>query len=162
MARNVATLFGIGNIRPAPGTWGALVSLPLAWALHALGGPWLLLLAIVASFPIGLWAAKAECAACGEHDPSQVVIDELCGQWIALWPVSFGAAHVGVDVLRLWPGWVAAFVLFRLFDITKPSIIGKADRRGDTMGLMLDDVLAGLAAAIGVILLAVLAHKVLL
>ncbi|MCA1777777.1 MAG: phosphatidylglycerophosphatase A, partial [Loktanella sp.] len=61
----------------------------------------------------------------------------------------------------LWPGWIAAFVLFRLFDITKPWIIGWADRRNDALGVMLDDVIAGVFAAIGVGALAALYHVVL-
>jgi phosphatidylglycerophosphatase A len=88
------------------------------------------------------------------------VIDEVAGQWIALWPIMIGASHVGADVTALWPGWVAAFVLFRLFDITKPGPIGWADRRGDALGVMLDDVIAGVFAAIGVVILAGLSHAV--
>jgi phosphatidylglycerophosphatase A len=60
----------------------------------------------------------------------------------------------------MWPGWIAAFALFRLFDIWKPWIIGWADRRGDALGVMLDDVIAGIFAAIGVVVLAGLAHGV--
>ena len=90
------------------------------------------------------------------------MIDEVAGQWIAIWPVLFGAAHVGAPVLDLWPGWVAAFVLFRLFDIWKPSLVGRMDRRGDVTGLMLDDVVAGIFAAIGVVVFAVLAHGVMI
>jgi phosphatidylglycerophosphatase A len=60
----------------------------------------------------------------------------------------------------LWPGWVAAFVLFRLFDITKPGPVGWADRRGDALGVMLDDVIAGVFAAVGVVILAGLSHAV--
>jgi phosphatidylglycerophosphatase A len=82
--------------------------------------------------------------------------------WIALFPVSYGAAMMSANVLNLWPGVVAAFLLFRLFDITKPYIIGKADRRGDALGVMLDDIIAGIFAAVGVVALAALAHLVLL
>ena len=90
----------------------------------------------------------------------EVVIDEVAGQWLALWLVSFYAWHAGLDPLRLYPGWIAGFVLFRLFDITKPNLIGKADARGDALGVMLDDMIAGLYAAICTGALAWLAHGV--
>ena len=61
---------------------------------------------------------------------------------------------MGAELLALYPGWIAAFVLFRLFDIWKPGPVGWADRRGDALGVMLDDVIAGVMAAIGVALLA--------
>jgi phosphatidylglycerophosphatase A len=93
-----------------------------------------------------------------DHDPSWVVIDELVGQWIALFPVSFGAMMMGIEVHRLWPGWIAAFVFFRLFDITKPWLAGRADRMGTPFGVMLDDVWAGVFAAITVVAFAFLYH----
>jgi len=65
-----------------------------------------------------------------------------------------------LNVLVMWPGWIAAFALFRLFDIWKPWIIGKADARGDALGVMLDDVIAGVFAALSVIVLAGLYHGV--
>ncbi len=161
-AHMIATFGGVGHLRPAPGTWGSLAALPVAWLLHVLGGPVLLLAGVGLAFGAGLWAARIEIAATGDTDPSEVVIDEVAGQWIALLPVSLGAWQVGVGVLALWPGWVAAFLLFRLFDIWKPGPIGTADRRGDALGLMLDDVLAGVAAGIGVAALAAFWHLVLM
>lgn len=156
----VATLCGIGHLRPAPGTWGSLAALPLAWVLHVLGGPWLLIAATLLVFPLGWWATLRATAATGNPDPSEIVIDEVVGQWIALWPLSIGAAHVGAPITALWPGWVVAFVLFRLFDIWKPGPVGWADRRHDAFGTMLDDVLAGLFAAFCVVVLAGLSHGV--
>lgn len=157
----IATVGGIGHLRPAPGTWASLAALPLAWAIHAVAGPWLLALAIVAAFLKGWWASARETAGKADHDPSEIVIDEVVGQWIAFLPVSVGAAHAGAALTQLWPGWVAAFVLFRLFDITKPGPVGWADRRDDALGVMLDDVIAGVFAALGVVALAALAHGVL-
>ena len=157
----IATLGGVGHIRPAPGTWGSLAALPLAWAVHALGGPWLLIGGTLAAFVLGWWATARETAGKADHDPSEIVIDELVGQWIALWPLAIGAAHFGAPITALWPGWVAALVLFRLFDIWKPGPVGWADRRADAFGTMLDDVIAGVFAALGVVLLAGLSHGVL-
>ncbi|WP_093991587.1 phosphatidylglycerophosphatase A family protein [Flavimaricola marinus] len=154
----IATFGGVGNLRPAPGTWGSFAALPVALVLIWIGGPWLLVLGIVVVCAFGYVAAKAEIAATGDTDPSHVVIDEVAGQWIALAPVAFGAGIMTVPVTALWPGWLGAFVLFRLFDILKPGLIGRADRRGDALGLMLDDVIAGVFAALGVVLLAGVAH----
>ena len=161
-ARLVATVCGVGNIRPAPGTWGSLVALPLAWGLHTLGGPWLLMIALIVTFFEGLWATTQVTRWQDDHDPSYVVVDEVVGQWIALLPVSFGAWHMGADITALWPGWIAAFVLFRLFDILKPGPVGWADRQNTPLGVMLDDVIAGALAAFCVIMLAALAHGVLM
>ncbi|MDO6782384.1 phosphatidylglycerophosphatase A family protein, partial [Marinovum sp. 1_MG-2023] len=77
-------------------------------------------------FALGRWSTAQVTAGQDDHDPSEVVIDEVAGQWIALLPVSFGAAFMGAEVLRRWPGIVAGFVLFRLFDIWMPGPIGKA------------------------------------
>lgn len=154
----IASFFNVGFIRPAPGTWGSLAALPFAYALHLVGGFWLLLIATVAVFLLGWQATKQVTQGSEDHDPSWIVIDEVVGMWIALFPVSYGAGMMGIEVYRLWPGWIAGFVLFRLFDITKPWIIGKADRLGTPMGVMLDDVFAGLFAAIGSVILASLYH----
>ena len=161
LARMIATVGGIGHLRPAPGTWGSLAALPLAWALHGLGGFPLLVLCAVACFLIGIWATAETTRNSEDHDPSEIVIDEVAGQFVALLPLSHAAWSMGLNVLALWPGWIAAFVLFRLFDITKWGPVGWADRREDAMGVMLDDVFAGLLAAAGVIVLAGLWHGVL-
>ncbi|MEQ8897708.1 MAG: phosphatidylglycerophosphatase A [Roseovarius sp.] len=156
----IATVCYVGHLRPASGTWGSLVALPLAWLIHMATGPWLLIVAIFAFYVIGLWATANETSGKADHDPSEIVVDELVGQWIAFLPVSIGAAHVGAELTALWPGWIAAFLLFRLFDIWKPGPIGWADRKGDATGVMLDDVIAGVFAAISVVILAAISHGV--
>lgn len=162
MSRIVATVFYVGYLKPAPGTWGSLAALPAAWALHTLGGPWLLILASVAVFGLGWWATAAMTAATGAHDPSEIVIDEVAGQWIALWPVSIGAAVAGTSFTALWPGILTAFLAFRLFDIWKPGPVGWADAQEGPMGVMLDDAVAGWLAAMVVAVFAVVAHGVML
>ncbi|MBC7165609.1 MAG: phosphatidylglycerophosphatase A [Roseovarius sp.] len=157
----ISTFFGIGHLRPAPGTWGSLAALPVAWALHMAGGPGLLALGIAVAFASGWWATHMETRGKLDHDPSEIVIDEVAGQWLAFLPVSIGAAHAGAALTALWPGWITAFLAFRLFDIWKPGPIRWADRRGDALGVMLDDILAGVAAALCVMLGAWLAHVVL-
>ncbi|WP_095589750.1 phosphatidylglycerophosphatase A family protein [Actibacterium ureilyticum] len=162
LTRLIATFIGSGYLKPASGTWGTLAALPVAWALATLGGAGLFTLATAAVFALGWWATAAETAGKADHDPSEIVIDEVAGVWIALMPVIWGATMRGVDLMALYPGWIAAFLLFRLFDIWKPGPIGWADRRGDALGVMLDDVIAGVFAAIGTIALAALAHGVLM
>lgn len=158
MTHLIATFFYVGHMRPAPGTWGSLAALPCAWVIYVLTGPWGLVVGAVLSYTLGVWATAIETRGKDDHDPSEIVIDEVCGQWIALLPVAFGAHMMAADITALWPGWIAAFVLFRLFDITKWGPIGWADRMHGPTGVMLDDVIAGVFAAIGVIALGGLFH----
>jgi len=162
MTHLIATFFYVGHLRPAPGTWGSFAALPAAWVIYALSGPWGLLAGVFVSYVLGVWATGVETKGKDNHDPSEIVIDEVCGQWIALLPLAIGAARQDVSILALWPGWIAAFALFRLFDITKWGPVGWADRMQGPTGVMLDDVIAGLFAAVGVALLAALYHIVLI
>ncbi|MBY0394980.1 MAG: phosphatidylglycerophosphatase A [Thermoleophilia bacterium] len=160
--RAVTTFGGVGLLRPAPGTWGSAAALALGLVvLRTAGFPALVLLAALAAFG-GMAAIRADLAGRGggDRDPPDIVIDEVAGQWVAL---CFPAAAFwwrGIDIV--WPGWVAAFLLFRLFDIWKPWLVGRADRRGDAAGVMLDDLWAGLFAGIAAWIAAALAHGVLL
>ncbi len=160
LATAIGTVFGVGYMRPASGTWGSAAALPLGWGLHQLGGFPLLLSACVIAFLAGWWATAIMVANQTDQDPSEIVVDEVLGQWIALLPLSYPAWQMGLDITRLWPGWIAAFVLFRLFDIWKPGPIGRIDRKGGPFSVMADDALAGMLAALGVLLLAGLWHGV--
>ena len=161
MSRIIATFFGVGLLPWAPGTWGSAAAIPVAWVIHGLGGFHTLLLATIAVTLIGWWATAAATRGQDNHDPGEIVIDEVAGVWVALLPLSFGLCHAGVDSWVFpWPGWVAAFVLFRIFDIKKPWLVGWADRRDDALGVMLDDVIAGAMAAVCVVVLAGLFHGV--
>ena len=161
IAQMIGTVLGVGYIRPAPGTCGSLVALPWGWLLHVLGGFPLLVVGIFVGFAKGWWATSKMTAGSDDHDPSEIVVDEVIGQWIALLPLSYAAWSMGLNILVMWPGWIAAFALFRLFDIWKPWLVGWADRRGDALGVMLDDVIAGVFAALGVMALAGLYHGLL-
>ena len=159
--RLVATFLGAGLLRPAPGTWGSAAAIPPAYLLHGLGGPWLLVAGAALAFVAGWWAVGSMTAGSAEHDPSEAVIDEVVGVWIALLPVSFGLQAAGVDPWVFpWPGWLAAFVFFRVFDIWKVGLVGWADRLNSPLGTMLDDVIAGAMAAVMVALSAWLFHAV--
>lgn len=158
MSHIIATFFGVGHMRPAPGTWGSAAALPAAWALYVMGGVWLVAIGILVAFFAGWWATAVQTKGRDNHDPSEIVIDEVVGQWIALLPVFIGASHAGADVLAMWPGWIVAFAAFRFFDITKFGPIGWADRRDDAFGVIFDDVLAGISAAIVVLISAGIYH----
>ncbi|MCD9146854.1 phosphatidylglycerophosphatase A family protein [Pseudophaeobacter flagellatus] len=161
LARMIATVGGIGYLHPAPGTWGSLIALPLAYGLHQLGGFPLLALATILATGLGIWATGVMTRGEANHDPSEIVIDEVAGQWLALWALSYPAWAHGIAISALWPGWIAAFALFRLFDIWKPGPVGWADRQAGPVGVMLDDVIAGMFAGLGVIALAGFSHGVL-
>lgn len=160
LAQIIGTVLGVGYIRPAPGTWGSLVALPWAWLLHVLGGFPLLVLAVVIGFFKGWWATAQMTSDSDDHDPSEIVIDEVIGQWIALLPLSYAAWNMDLSILVMWPGWIVAFAFFRLFDIWKPGPVGWADRRNDAFGVMLDDVIAGLLAAFSVLMMAAVYHGI--
>ena len=105
----LATWFGAGRLPRAPGTWGSLAALPFAAALAWLGGPWLVLLAALAVFGLGMWASDRYMAAYGVHDPGAIVVDEVVGQWLTL------------ALLPLTPiAYLLGFVLFRITDMVKP------------------------------------------
>lgn len=157
-AELIGTVAGVGHLRPASGTWGSLAALPLLWAVHQIGSFPLVVLATLVVFFGGWWATRAMTAGRDNHDPSEIVIDEVAGQWVALFPVSYGAMFAGVPITALWPGWVVGFLAFRLFDILKPGPVGWADRRDDPLGVMLDDVIAGALAALVVAISGALYH----
>jgi phosphatidylglycerophosphatase A len=143
-ARLIATLGGVGRLPWAPGTWGSLAALPLAWFLSVAGGPGALLVAALALALIGGWAAHVHARASSAKDPGAVVVDEVAGQWLAL-------AFVPAD----WRLYLAGFLLFRLGDILKPWPAGWIDGHvAGGAGIMLDDLVAGLYAAAALALLA--------
>lgn len=158
MSKIIATFFYAGHLKPAPGTWGSLAALPAGYLIMSWAGFWGLVFASFIAYWVGYWATLEETKGSDNHDPSEIVIDEVVGQWIALFPIAYGANMMSVSLLTLWPGWIAAFVLFRFFDITKLGPVGWADKRDDATGVMLDDVIAGVLAAIGVIILAGVYH----
>ncbi|MBT4879821.1 MAG: phosphatidylglycerophosphatase A [Alphaproteobacteria bacterium] len=145
----IAHWFGTGFLPKAPGTWGSLATLPLAYCLMWIGGFSLLLICIPILFLLGTWASVIILKRLknpSQKDPSSIVIDEVVGQLIALLPA-------GLD----WRLWLLAFILFRFFDIVKiwPACwvernMGGSTRQ-DAIGIMLDDVVAGVYSALIVI-----------
>ena len=145
----IASGFGVGLSPRAPGTVGSLAALVPWWFLLRDQPPWSYALAVLAAFAVGIWAASWVIKRTRIEDPGVVVWDEFIGQWIALFLLPAG-----------WPWIIAAFALFRVFDIWKPWPVRWADRHlhGGT-GAMLDDVLAGIYAFLVVQALAALVAR---
>jgi phosphatidylglycerophosphatase A len=146
-AWTTGTFFGIGLIGPGPGTWASLAAAALWYAaaraahLSTIGQVAATATAAIAVTLIGIPAASVVERESGREDPGHVVIDEVAGQWIALiaCPVEIGHA-------------VLAFALFRLFDIVKPWPARQLEQLHGGLGIMMDDVAAGIyALAVGVI-----------
>lgn len=140
------TFFGAGLLRPAPGTWGSLAALAVWWwGLSPLSLLSQGLIVVVYSL-ISWWVCARFLQRSGLHDEPQIVADEVAGLWLAL-----------VFVPATWWAAMLAFGLFRLFDITKPSLVGWLDRNvHGGLGVMADDLLAGLAAGVIVAVIGVI------
>lgn len=135
-ANFLALGLGSGLAPKAPGTFGTLAAVPLYWFfLQGLSLPWLLAVIAVA-FAIGIWLCDAAAKSLGVHDHPGIVWDEFVGFWISCIALPAG-----------WPWLLSAFVLFRFFDILKPWPIRWLDSKvPGGLGIMVDDVLAGLFA----------------
>jgi phosphatidylglycerophosphatase A len=134
----LATWFGCGLTRLAPGTWGTLGGLPFGVLILFYGGLPILVIATIIVFVIGYWASERFEKMTGNHDDRAIVIDEVVGGWIALMAAGTGLFSI-----------VLAFLLFRFFDILKPWPVSWADQKlNGPMSVMFDDVLAGIYAAI--------------
>jgi phosphatidylglycerophosphatase A len=141
----IATGFGSGFSPVAPGTAGSLAALLPWFALRELPLAYYALATVVA-LALGVWACAWVVRKSGVADPGFAVWDEFVGLWIALAPLA------GLAVASAWI--CAGFILFRIFDIWKPWPVSWADRHVDGgLGVMLDDVIAGLYAAIVLVLL---------
>ncbi len=140
-ATMIATFFGIGHLRPGPGTWGSLATV-LLWAVLAhtlspeLRTPVAIALAVLVTL-IGIPAATRVARGAGKKDPQFVVIDEVAGQLVAL-----------IAVPLAWKSFLAGFILFRAFDIVKPPPVRQLEAIPDGAGIVLDDIAAGLYALV--------------
>jgi phosphatidylglycerophosphatase A len=134
----IATGCGIGLIPAAPGTWASLAALPVGWLVASAFGVAGLLVAAAFMFGAGCWAAARVAEASGIFDPGFVVIDEIAAQLLVL-------AACPLD----WRFYLAAFLLFRIFDIGKPFPVNWLDRmvKGG-FGIMVDDTAAAIYALV--------------
>jgi len=135
----IATFFGVGYLRPGPGTWGSAATVILWAALAqaltpALRTPIAFALAAFVTL-IGIPAATRVARASSNKDPQFVVIDEVAGQLIAL-----------IAVPLNWKAFLTGFILFRAFDILKPPPVRQLEKLPEGTGIVLDDVAAGLYA----------------
>jgi phosphatidylglycerophosphatase A len=130
----LATVFGVGYVPVAPGTFGSAAGLLVWWPLHSASAG-VQAAAIVALFAIGSWSGSVAERHFGRTDPAQVVIDELMGMLITLFliPVS-------------WRGATAGFLLFRLADVVKPFPANRLERLPGGVGVMADDAMAAIYA----------------
>lgn len=129
----IASMGGIGLLPAAPGTWASAATLPIGWLIATYAGPWGLVAASLIVFLIGVAVSEYVIRQIETDDPSVIVIDEMAGQLATL-----------VLAPLTWQGYLAAFLVFRLFDLTKPWPASHLDREvGGGFGAMADDMLAG-------------------
>ena len=147
----ISTFFYVGFLRPAPGTWGSIAGIIFAYILLFTLGFSTFCLILLFTILIGFWSIKNYIKKNSKKsDPSEVVIDEVIGQWIAVLPIGYILKMEEFSREGLWFVWLWAFISFRFFDIVKLGLIGWADNLDGALGVLLDDILAGIAASLTV------------
>ena len=140
LARAIATC-GVGYIPVAPGTFGSLVGVAIFLALTRVApGSVLLVVAILVVTFAGIWAGTRTEELAGRKDPGKIVVDEVAGQLIALFPLAFAPWSIKMVIV--------SFILFRFFDIVKPYPANRLQDLKGGAGVMCDDLVAGAYAAI--------------
>jgi phosphatidylglycerophosphatase A len=143
VARAVATWFGCGLFPVAPGTVGSAAAIAIAIVLQHYGAAgWHFVLLAAAVATPAVWSSGVAARESKRADPSFVVVDEVVGQWIAL----------GAIREWNWKSYLAAFLLFRAFDIWKPPPVRQLERLHAGLGIVADDVMAGIYAAVVLLL----------
>ncbi|MCV6608512.1 MAG: phosphatidylglycerophosphatase A [Campylobacterales bacterium] len=143
MNKLFVTVFYSGCVKKAPGTVGSFVALILGLGIlyvlpHSTLASLAFAITVIGSFEINKYQK-----ATGVHDPKEVVIDEVAGMWLGMSMVPFGLVE-----------GILTFIFFRIYDIWKPSLIGKIDQKmKNGFGVMLDDLLAGVLAGVSVLLI---------
>jgi phosphatidylglycerophosphatase A len=140
-ARVIATFSGIGYLRPGPGTWASAVTVLIWWSIAARipssWQPWAALLLVACITLVGIPAATRMATTTGIKDPQFVVIDEVAGQLLTM-----------IAVPVSWKSLLLGFILFRGFDILKPPPIRGLERLPGGVGIVVDDLGAGIYAAV--------------
>jgi len=138
--RFIGTAFGLGLLPVAPGTWGTLLGVALAWAAAQVPGTQFVLVGLaVAITVVGVPLARAAEKQAGREDPGWFVLDEVAGYLVAV----LGLPLTG-------PVLLGAFLSFRIFDIWKPPPIRRLEKEGGGIGVMADDLMAGIYANVAV------------
>jgi phosphatidylglycerophosphatase A len=154
LAMRLATAFGLGYAPVAPGTAGSLVAVvffvPILFRGESVFAQSAYLFVLVALALVGLWSVEKALPHWGSADPQPIVIDEVLGQWLTygslvLAQVLNPAAGAG------WKYLLVGFILFRALDVMKPFPIRRSERLPGAAGVLLDDVLAGVYAGLGLL-----------
>jgi phosphatidylglycerophosphatase A len=135
---SISTWFGTGLIPMAPGTFGTLAATPLVLYLGNFGIRYRVLIFLFVA-AMAIWSSGRTCALLGEDDPPQVVIDEVAGFLLTMISVPYSWFNIGLG-----------FVLFRFFDILKPFPVRRMEGIGGGLGIVMDDLMAGVYACVGV------------
>jgi len=138
----LGTLFGIGRLPVAPGTWGSLATLPIVFLIGWSAGIYAIALLFIFSCVLSLWCAPAAEEKFGK-DPSQFILDELAGQSVVFLVTYFSAPPLQIITVLL-----SGFILFRVFDIMKPLGINALQKLPGKFGILADDILAGIYALV--------------
>ena len=145
LVRCVATGFGAGFLPLAPGTWGSLVAVVFVILLYQVSAPygWYVHLVVtILLFPLAWWTAGRVARENEDPDPNVVVIDEIFGQCLCL---------LWVPVISFY--WILGFALFRFFDILKPFPAKQSESLPGGLGIVMDDLVAGLYAGLLLLLI---------
>ena len=136
LAEILATVFYLGRIPGAPGTWGSIAAV-LVWLIlpEQMLSVFIFSGILIFLAVIGIWVSQLVESASGTTDPSEIIIDEWVGQWIAL-----------LALPQTWISAVIALVFFRIFDIAKPGPINNLQKLPGGWGIMVDDIVAGIFA----------------
>ena len=129
----IATCFKVGYLPLAPGTWGSIFAILVWWVLLKDLDLLIFGIVIILFFFIGIIVSNIIIDQNGDNDPSHIIIDELVGQWLALWMLPDGSFYI-----------IIVFILFRFFDIIKPWPIRFMEKLPKGLGVMCDDLTAGL------------------
>ena len=129
----IATCFKVGYLPFAPGTWGSVFAILLWWVLLKDLNTYIFGVVIIIFLLIGIVVSNIIIDQSGDHDPSHIIIDELVGQWLALFLLPEGFFNIAIS-----------FILFRFFDIIKPWPIRLIEKLPKGLGVMSDDLTAGL------------------
>lgn len=150
LPRTILTCFGLGYLRPAPGTWGSLPPVGVAMLMLSFGigglplSAAMLMVAAIATLACSAWGQDAE-QAFGKKDPGKVVLDETAGQSLAF---LFLPASAGADLTSVALTTGLAFLAFRFFDIAKLWPADALQAKPGGWGIVLDDLVAGLQALV--------------
>jgi len=152
MKRLLASCFGLGRLPLAPGTWGSLPVAIVFGLMSQMQAPAVIISIVMAALTLAgsiicVRFAPAAIAATGKNDPGEVVADELAGQAVTFLAVPLLSPEI-LSIRQIWIITAGGFLLFRLFDIAKPCPIRRLEKLPEGWGVLADDLLAGVYAAI--------------